>query len=57
MRSLLSIGLCLRGDRRAVTALEYGMMAALIALVVVAGVTRVGATALALWTTVSTLRL
>ncbi len=56
MRSLLSFGLRLRGDRRAVTALEYGMMAALIALVAVAGVTQLGTEVLALWTSVSTLR-
>ena len=57
MRSLLSIGARLRDDKRAVTALEYGMMATLIALAVAAGVTQLGATALALWTTVATLNL
>jgi Flp pilus assembly pilin Flp len=57
MRSLLWVGLHLRSDRRAVTALEYAMMAALIALAVVTGVTQVGTKALALWTTASTIRL
>ena len=57
MRSLLSVGLRLRGDRRGVTALEYGMMATLIALAVAAGVSQLGATALALWTSVATLHL
>lgn len=57
MRSLLPIGLCLRSDRRGVTALEYAMMAALIALVVVVAVTQVGAKALALWTTAATINM
>lgn len=57
MRSLLPIGLCLRSDRRGVTALEYAMMAALIALVVVVGVTQVGARALALWTAASSIKM
>ena len=40
-------------DKRGVTSLEYGMMVALIALVVYGAVTRVGASALSLWTTVT----
>ena len=57
MRNLLPIGLCLRSDRRGVTALEYAMMAALIAAVIAAAVSQVGAKALAWWTTASTIRL
>ena len=57
MRSLLSIGLRLRKDRRAVTSLEYAMIGALIAAVVVAGVTQLGTKVLAFWTSASTVHL
>ncbi len=57
MRTLLPIGPCLRGDRRGVTSLEYAMMAAVIALVVVVAVTQVGTKALSLWTTASTIKM
>lgn len=56
MRGFPSPGLRLLGDKRGVTALEYGMMAALIAMVVFGAVTQLGTKALSLWTTVSTLR-
>ncbi len=55
MRGFLSPVLRVLGDERGVTALEYGMMAALIALVILGAVTKVGAKALSLWTTVSTM--
>ncbi len=37
------------------TALEYGMIATLIAMVIVGAVTQLGTKVLSLWTTVSTL--
>jgi pilus assembly protein Flp/PilA len=43
---------CLRNDRRGVTALEYGLIASLIAVVVIAAVTAVGTGASATFTTV-----
>ncbi len=40
-------------DRRAVTALEYGILAALIAVVIIASVTTLGTTLSTLFTTVN----
>jgi len=40
--TLSSLIQTLRSDKRAVTALEYGLIAALIAVVIIAGVTAVG---------------
>ena len=57
MRRFLSPFLCLPNDERGVTALEYGMMAALIALVIVGAVTRLGTKVLALWTSVAGMNL
>ncbi len=56
MRGPLSPVPRLLGDRRGVTALEYGMMAALIAMVVFGAVTQLGTKALSLWTIVTTMR-
>lgn len=42
MYTYLKIWLELNSDRRAVTALEYGLIAALIAGVIIAGVTALG---------------
>ncbi|GAN76246.1 Flp family type IVb pilin [Acidisphaera rubrifaciens] len=42
MISFLKDLLLLRGDRRGVTALEYGLIAALIAVVIVSAVTGLG---------------
>ena len=42
MNMILSVYTHFMSDKRAVTALEYGMIAALIAAVIVAGVTTVG---------------
>lgn len=53
-RILLSVAR-LFSDERGVTALEYGMMAALIAMVIFGAVARVGTKALSLWTTASTI--
>jgi pilus assembly protein Flp/PilA len=47
--------LLLNKDRRAVTALEYGMIAALIAAVIVGAVTTLGTTLNTIFTTASTL--
>ena len=53
MRGLPSPVLRFVRDKRGVTALEYGMMAALLALVILGAVTGVGTKALSLWTTVT----
>ena len=42
LTSLSSLMLRLKADRRGVTALEYGLIAALIAVVIIAAVTAVG---------------
>ncbi len=55
MRTSPSPVLRLLHDRRGVTALEYGMMAALIAMVVFVSVTQLGTKVLSLWTTVTTM--
>ena len=56
MHGLVSVFLRLSGDRRGVTALEYAMMAALIAMVIIVAVTRVGTSTRALWTTVTSMK-
>jgi pilus assembly protein Flp/PilA len=43
----------LRGDRKGVTALEYGLLAGLIAVVIIASVTIVGTQLTAIFTTVA----
>ena len=43
----------LRSDKRAVTALEYGLIASLIAVVIITGVTSVGTKASAAFTSIS----
>ena len=53
MRGILLPAARLLRDRRGVTALEYGMMAALIVLVAVAAVTRLGSKVLSFWNTVT----
>jgi len=45
--------LALRNDKRAVTALEYGLIASLIAVVIIAGVTSVGSKASTAFSTIS----
>jgi pilus assembly protein Flp/PilA len=52
MNTLVHLMFCLRNDRRGVTALEYGLIASLIAVVVIAAVTAVGTGASATFTTV-----
>ncbi len=42
MGALMSLMLRLRGDRRGVTALEYGLIASLVAIAIVASVTTFG---------------
>ena len=49
MQRLLSTWLRLISDNRAVTALEYGMIAALIVAVIVAAVANVGTQTNSLW--------
>lgn len=49
MHRLLSTGLRLRSDERAVTALEYGMIVALIVSVIVASVTTLGVQVNSFW--------
>ena len=56
MYGLLSAFLRLSGDRRGVTALEYAMMAALIAMVIIVAVTRVGTSTHSLWNTVTSMK-
>ena len=53
----LAPGIRLLDDRRGVTAIEYALMGALIAVVISAAVGQVGTTVLSLFTTVSTMRL
>jgi pilus assembly protein Flp/PilA len=50
VRQMLAL---LKGDKRAVTALEYGMIAALIAVVVVSGFTAIGTKLSSTLTTIS----
>ena len=52
MNTLTSLMLRLKYDRRGVTALEYGLIASLIAVVIIAAVTAVGTGASATFTTV-----
>jgi pilus assembly protein Flp/PilA len=54
-RDLANIGIALRfqRDRRAVTALEYGLIAALIAVVIIATVTSLGTNISATFSNVS----
>jgi pilus assembly protein Flp/PilA len=52
-RHALSHCLALRGDRRAVTAIEYALIAALIAVVIIGAVTTLGANATATFNTVA----
>jgi pilus assembly protein Flp/PilA len=47
MYTLSNLILRLKNDRRGVTALEYGLIASLIAIVIIAGVTTVGTKAAA----------
>jgi pilus assembly protein Flp/PilA len=42
MFDYLTTWMCLKTDRRAVTALEYGLIASLIAVAIIGGVTLVG---------------
>jgi pilus assembly protein Flp/PilA len=50
----IKIWLELKTDRRAVTALEYGLIAALIAVAIIGGVTALGTRLNATFTSVST---
>jgi pilus assembly protein Flp/PilA len=42
LQSLVSMCLSLKSDKRAVTAIEYALIAALIAIVIIGAVTRLG---------------
>jgi pilus assembly protein Flp/PilA len=53
MLTAITKWITLKRDRRAVTAMEYGIIAALIAVVVVAAVTLVGTNLTATFTTVA----
>jgi pilus assembly protein Flp/PilA len=46
--------LAIRFDKRGVTAMEYGLIAALVAVVIITGVTAVGTSLQALFTKIST---
>jgi pilus assembly protein Flp/PilA len=52
--NLLSLIQTLRHDKRAVTALEYGLIAALIAVVIITGVTSLGTSLSSTFNTVAT---
>jgi pilus assembly protein Flp/PilA len=54
MVEFLKLWLELRVDRRAVTALEYGLIAALIAVVIIGSVTAIGTKMNTAFTTVGT---
>jgi pilus assembly protein Flp/PilA len=54
MIELLRMWLALRSDRRGVTAIEYGLIAALIAAVIVTILTAVGTDLTAVFTTIDT---
>jgi pilus assembly protein Flp/PilA len=54
MNTLTCLMLRLKNDRRGVTALEYGLIASLIAVVIITGVTAVGTNAAATFTTIAT---
>ena len=54
MVEFLKLWLELKVDRRAVTALEYGLIAALIAVVIIGAVTTLGANISATFTRVAT---
>ena len=56
MHDLLSACLRLSGDRRGVTAIEYALMAVLIAMAIIVAVTRVGTRTLSLWTSVTSMQ-
>jgi pilus assembly protein Flp/PilA len=53
MNTLTHLMLQLKNDRRGVTALEYGLIASLIAVVIIVGVTAVGTNAAATFTAIS----
>jgi pilus assembly protein Flp/PilA len=53
MNTLTCLMLRLKNDRRGVTALEYGLIASLIAVVIIAGVTAVGTNAAATFNTIA----
>jgi pilus assembly protein Flp/PilA len=46
--------LAIRFDKRGVTAMEYGLIAALVAVVIITGVTAVGTKLATMFTTIST---
>lgn len=50
---ILKTWIALRTDKRAVTALEYGLIAALIAVVIISAVTTVGANLAATFKTIA----
>jgi pilus assembly protein Flp/PilA len=54
MYAFLTLWLRLKNDRRAVTALEYGLIAALIAVVIITAVTTVGTEMKTVFTTIGT---
>jgi len=54
MLNALTLLMNLKNDRRGVTAVEYGMIAALIAVAIIAVVTTVGTKLTATFTTLST---
>jgi pilus assembly protein Flp/PilA len=53
MNTLTNLMLQLKNDRRGVTALEYGLIASLIAIVIIGGVTAVGTKAAATFTAIA----
>jgi pilus assembly protein Flp/PilA len=53
MLAYLTTWMQLRSDRRAVTAIEYGLIAALVAVVIIGGVTLVGGNLSTIFTSVS----
>jgi pilus assembly protein Flp/PilA len=54
MNILAGLMLRLKNDRRGVTALEYGLIASLIAVVIISGVTAVGQNAEATFQSIAT---
>jgi pilus assembly protein Flp/PilA len=53
MNTLASLLLQLKNDRRGVTALEYGMIAALISVVIIGSVTTIGTKLLAAFNSIA----
>jgi pilus assembly protein Flp/PilA len=53
MLEYMRIWLALRSDRRGVTAMEYGLIAALIAVVIIGGVTTIGTKLAATFTAIA----